>query len=418
MNRKKLSCNRTFFTVFFAVVIVMCVYASCNAQDRQADLDRLIEKQNWKRAYPIAKDILTKTQNVDINYKFGVICNQLGYYKEAVDPLRDVVEQEPDFAEGYEQLATAYRNLNEDEKALEIINYGLNVFPQNHNLVFQAGTVMLKMGKFDEAISYFKRFIDIVPFREYEGLFMIGLAHKLQGNIDQASAYFKQVMTLQPEYAPAYYEMAMLYIGLKSFDNAAYYLEQSLRYDPENIGAYFQLGVIYARQQKWDRAIEHFKAVIARNPSLEDAYLNLAQAYIQSDRPNMALMTIQLAFQSIDPTPALWLNRGVACGMKNLDDEEIESYRQALDLEPDYLPAHYNLALIYKKLGQYDKAFKHFEIMLKSYPNDKDILSHIAQIHSARGEIEQALKICGRIEDIDPEMAQSLREQIQKPGQR
>ena len=89
-------------------------------------------------------------------------------------------------------------------------------------------------------------------------------------------------------------------------------------------------------REAWQEAVDELEYVAVKDPSLADEslYFNLGLAYNHLERPDLAA----------------------------------EAYQSALESEPDYAYAHWNLALTYLELEQYAEAQSHFETYLELSP--------------------------------------------------
>jgi rhomboid protease GluP len=99
---------------------------------------------------------------------------------------------------------------------------------------------------------------------------------------------------------------------------------------------YLYLGQQAVEQENWAEAAAQLEEALARDSSPDDAlyfYLGLSRNHL--DQPRLAA----------------------------------EAYRQALALAPDNSSAHWNLALTYLELDQYDQARTHFETYLELNPD-------------------------------------------------
>ncbi|MDX9703412.1 MAG: tetratricopeptide repeat protein [Candidatus Auribacterota bacterium] len=408
--------RKSFFKRIIPLVfllVALAITASTTFAQSGDPLTQLIDNEQWERAYRMAKELIKKEPaNVQYLYQFGLACNKTMNYGEAVQPLLQVVRQEPNFPDGYNQLAVAYRNLNEDEKALQILEHGLNIFPSNHIMIYQLGTVLLKLNRCKEAVHYFELFSDLAPYSQADGMFMIGLCHKAMGEIEKAKETLLHVIALRPAYYQAYFEMATIYMEQKKFDNAIYYFEQTIKHDPRNVEALFHLGNIYSMQEKWQQARNAFYAIIDINPNNLEIYLNLAQTYFATERPSQAVLILTTAMNRFEPDADIYLNLGVAYGMQEMYDRECDNYLKAISLNPNYAPAYYNLGIAYRNLKQWDKSIEQFQQMLTFFPDDPDILSQIARTHFASGNPEKTEEILQIIEQINRQIADKVREDL------
>lgn len=58
--------------------------------------------------------------------------------------------------------------------------------------------------------------------------------------------------------------------------------------------------------------------------------------------------------------------------MNKIDDAVLE-WEKAVELEPQNLDIHFNLARGYKLQGRFKEAIKEYETILKFYPNNKTV---------------------------------------------
>lgn len=71
-----------------------------------------------------------------------------------------------------------------------------------------------------------------------------------------------------------------------------------------------------------------------------------------------------------DPKYALaHFNLGNLCDQRGIRARALEHYRRALDLNPQYADAHYNIALLYQTMGDAMDAVRHWKAYLKVDPN-------------------------------------------------
>jgi len=84
-------------------------------------------------------------------------------YSEVIKHSEIVLALDPNWGDAYEELAFAYSNTGDDEKAIEYMKKGSAVIPGDPNMSLSMGYFYVKMGKLDEAIRKFKDALDIKP---------------------------------------------------------------------------------------------------------------------------------------------------------------------------------------------------------------------------------------------------------------
>lgn len=101
--------------------------------------------------------------------------------------------------------------------------------------------------------------------------------------------------------------------------------------------------------------------------------------------------------------------KGIALAMKgngsNLNDVEngISLIRSALEMNPQYVPTYYDLALALKIHGDGDEAIKWFQKVIDKEPNNTWSYYGIATIYGDRGDVDKAVPYLRKALELDPE---------------
>jgi tetratricopeptide (TPR) repeat protein len=117
--------------------------------------------------------------------------------------------------------------------------------------------------------------------------------------------------------------------------------------DPANAPALANLGAVEYQLKDYDAAISHLERALAVKPALSQTWLTLGMVHYERDDPMRALSAISraVAEKPDDPRARNHL-AATAKALGWLGAAETELQR-ALDLDPGYAEAHFNLALIY-----------------------------------------------------------------------
>lgn len=133
---------------------------------------------------------------------------------------------------------------------------------------------------------------------------------------------FKEVAKLRPDYADAYTNMAIVEISWERYDDAKPDLAKALTLLPGDPRALYYRALVERNAGQVNEAIADFQAMLAQYPRSKDGLRELGFSYFQAH--NYAAARDQyLKLQAIDP---------------------------------DDLAAHYQLAILYRRLGEKDKS--------------------------------------------------------------
>ncbi len=133
---------------------------------------------------------------------------------------------------------------------------------------------------------------------------------------------FEHVAQLRPDYADAFTNMAIVEIQWERYSDALPHLVKALQLAPKNARALYYRALVERNEGNLDLAIADFSEVLTSFPRSRDAHRELGFSLYQQHKYNEAVAQYQ-ALQAIDP---------------------------------DDLAAHYNLSILYRRLGIRDKA--------------------------------------------------------------
>jgi tetratricopeptide (TPR) repeat protein len=133
---------------------------------------------------------------------------------------------------------------------------------------------------------------------------------------------FAQVVRLRPDYADGYTNVALTNIQWEKYGSARGSLEKALALSPDNVRALYYMGLVERRTGNSQAEVADLEKVVARYPRSSDARRELGKSYYRQNR----LQDARVQFETLQT------------------------------IEPDDVAAHYNLSLIYGRLGMDDKA--------------------------------------------------------------
>jgi tetratricopeptide (TPR) repeat protein len=149
-----------------------------------------------------------------------------------------------------------------------------------------------------------------------------GIALWGQQQYARAVPIFEKVVAIKPDYVDGYINVALAYFSYEKYAPALKFLERALELSPNNPRALFYRGSILRIQGKLDAAIADMQEVVRQYPRFRDAHRELGFIYYQKKKYELARA----------------------------------SYEAVQGIDPDDLSAHYNLMLVYRRLGLKDKA--------------------------------------------------------------
>lgn len=123
--------------------------------------------------------------------------------------------------------------------------------------------------------------------------------------------------------------------------------EKALTLAPDNPAIMVNLGLIAYRERKFPEAEDRLKAIVRHDPDTALAWLLLGIVYYDQEKLDHALAALAQAVLLAPKDPRAHHYLGVTIGRKGWYSGAEEEMRKAIELQPDYADAHFNLAVFY-----------------------------------------------------------------------
>jgi len=245
-------------------------------------------------------------------------------------------------------------------------------------------------------VVFYERLIELSPdsFMAHNNL---GLEYQRRHQYDQGIAEYKKALSISPGLLEAHSNLANLYYEIKRFKDAEreYAIVEKITPRSKAGEVANNIAALYEAEGLFEQAIDKYNFALRLDPSLRFTHFNLARIYLAKGELNlsseeiiesMPKLTIpfgrrELYIKAIagylkttkkqKSAPAFYNDLGVSFVSSGMFDAAIESFNSALELDPRYQDARFNLALAYYKSGLKGKAISELRLMLKIKPRHK-----------------------------------------------
>ncbi|HOO91459.1 MAG TPA: M48 family metalloprotease, partial [Syntrophales bacterium] len=167
-----------------------------------------------------------------------------------------------------------------------------------------------------------------------------------------------------------------LVINYRDPDSSLKYFQNVLRKDPDDPNALYGLAVVQGRLGQTSESFSNFQKALVFSPGDPDILRDLGIAYFQLGRMGEATDVLRKArtADKKDIDTALYL--GKAFVNTGEYDAALEIYKECLEQNPDDIPVHHNLAILYGKLNMKGESHYHFGVFFKKGRKLKSALFH------------------------------------------
>ncbi len=150
----------------------------------------------------------------------------------------------------------------------------------------------------------------------------LGIAYLDQLQYADAIQAFSEVVKLRPDYPDGFINIGLTYIEWEKYSSARASLENALKLSPNNARAFYYLALVERRSANPDAEIADLQMVVEQYPQSRDARRELGISYYQQHQY----------------------------------EEAVKQFETLQSIDPDDVAAHYNLSLLYRRMGRKEKA--------------------------------------------------------------
>jgi tetratricopeptide (TPR) repeat protein len=273
------------------------------------------------------------------------------------------------------------------ELVLKIRQYTILKAIPDTLMIFNSGLAAVNAKKYDEAVSYLKKAIDM----KYNGgttYSWLRSAYMLKGDTAQAIATMQKAYEVYPNDLSVLVDLVNFYLINGQVTQAFDYLNKAKEKDPNNVSFIFAEGTLYEKMNRPDKAIESYNKAIAVDSTYFNAYYNIGVIY-----HNKAKAIYDSAVNENDTKKYNELVIKADQELKNslppLEKAHRVDVKETLTAE--------TLESIYFRLQMYDRLLKISEEMHQYYPKD---LAHAKMLKNAYLN----LKMDDKLKQLNTEM--------------
>lgn len=355
-------------------------------------------QNNLHGAKEISKKIYEiQPTNKNLAGKINII-NKLQDF-EAVKEMAHSLEEFND--EVLYEIACAYYDNYEFQKALELLELGYSKNNKNEKILFKLGKIYFDHKDYEKSKKVFADLEEIN--KSAEVMNYLGLFSMEDKDVVKAIEHFLAAQKADENNANYAYNLASAYFLSGWLDEAENFFNKAVCLDSENIDYRYALAYLYYQKQLYDKAsleVDLIKTIEQNHPlanvlgalilakkgdllkarnQLEDitknseaddfAYSALSQVYKELSSFNLAREAIKQALE-IKPESLEYLSELTEMEIRAKNYEKAKELAQKLlEINKKYLYAHIALAKIYFETGDYAKAFDAAQDVIELDPN-------------------------------------------------
>jgi tetratricopeptide (TPR) repeat protein len=227
----------------------------------------------------------------------------------------------------------------------------------------------------------------------------------LEGNAKEAENVLQTIVSKAPEYIPAYVRLGMLYTSIGEKDKALDILKTAYEKKPDQLGLINLISDIYLKNKEYDQALAFLNQTMDAVSQDKKAFFEnlIGETYLKKNDKSSAVEHFKQALE-LQPQfirPRMHMARFYH-GLGEID-KAIWEYKIVEKTNAQYVPALKALGFIYDQQGNEIKAEEYYRNILKIVPNDIEIMNNLAFLLSEKTDhLEEAFRLAKTVREKRP----------------
>ncbi len=291
-----------------------------------------------KNRYDIAFDCLNNVVILSNNDAMKVV-NAIEfvekYQQDKINVLIDyytiLANKYPEFSKCYYELGHLYLKKDEKINALSAFKLALKYDEQNPYYQNSLAYAYVQLEQYDSAIELYKKALEKNPNDEWSAVVAQALAaiyHQVKGNSEAAISMLENSLLLTKNKAQIYEAIADIYYDNENLDCAIEYYQYALKEDFENPKIHSRLAMAYWEKDCIEKAIIFYSKALELDSTYDIAYNNLGVVFLD--------------------------------GLGDAN-RAMEYFKNAIEINPNYVLANFNLARCHEMLNEKIIAAKQYQ---------------------------------------------------------
>jgi predicted Zn finger-like uncharacterized protein len=252
------------------------------------------------------------------------------------------------------------------------------------------GWIAKSAGKLNEAEQRFSSAVDQDP-KNTLALTGLGVLLYAAGRPNEALAKCAIARGIEREDPEAALCVARSLIHMGRHLDARLEVEDVAKRWPQNAEARYLLGRIEEAMEHWDQAEQQYRDAMGVDNKFFDAYAALAQVYLRQGKTADAFAALKQAESEMGQTAAVLNATGEAYVFGKDYPHAMASFRAAIQKDPAYNVARFNLASTLRDQGHLQEAREQYEATMAMAQNLPGLAESLGRLYLQLGETEKAV---------------------------
>ncbi len=231
------------------------------------------------------------------------------------------------------------------QEAIDTVNNLTKSYPDTPLLFNILGACYKKLGQIDTAAKMFSTAVTINPGYA-EAHFNHAIILNETGKTDISVESYKKAIAILPNYSDAHNNLGNIYLDRNQYKDALKHYEFAILYKSDFFEAHNNLGVTNRELEQVNKAVQNFKKAIEINPKFTKAYLNLGNAFKDLGQGTEAKWCFEQVLTYEANNAQAHVSLGTFFKENGQAKDAIKCFKKAISIQPNYGIAYFNLIMM------------------------------------------------------------------------
>ncbi len=237
-----------------------------------------------------------------------------------------------------------------------------------------------------------------------------GFQYLQEGCPDKARGVCEQALAADASDAAAMHLLGLVELQEGNIAQAIDWLGKSVQREPRNAAAFFNLGQCLLSASQFVHAGKAFERCLQLGMDTPGVRLGMARSVGPQGQFEPALQHLEVALANVDALPPseaslAWMHRGMTLGALGRTQEAVESFGQAVRMNPQLAQAYFGMGTALRSLGMRDAAEKALEQAIAIDDSIAPAHLMLGMLLGERYQHEKALACYDRALALAPKLA-------------
>lgn len=389
--------GRSWLTVVLAAVCVALAGCGASQSRFQSHIDRgkayFADEKLAKASVEFRNALQIEPQSAEAAYLTGRVQELRGQYDEAVEFYQSAIESDPGFDPARASLAKTLILGGAFERALHVIEPGLDKHPDNPDLLAARAAARHEVRDEEGALADAHRAVQIAPRNENAVSILAGL-YQANGDYPKALDVVNAAVRLSPDSVDLHQTLAMLDVAIGKHVEAQEQLRRAVELRPDKLPLRLQLASRLAMDHQTDEAQRVLGQAVEALPADTGAKLALVDFLANQRSLAEGELKVREFIARDSNNMELRFGLGALQQRSGAIEEAIVTFRDIMRLSgknADGLLARDRIAAIETARGNHAAASRLVAEILYESPRDSDALLIDANLAMERNDLSSEI---------------------------